>query len=529
MQRVTSNFSKLVNGAAAATAAEHKMTFGQAVRLYPNAIGWSVLLSTAVVMEGYDTNLLGSFYGYPQFQMKYGQPIGDGTYQVSAPWQSGLSNGAQVGEILGLFVNGIVSERYGYRKVMMASLIFVIGAIFINFFSPNVQVLLVGEILCGIPWGVFQTLTTAYAAEVCPVALRAYLTTYVNLCWVIGQLISSGVLRGLLGRTDEWSYRIPFAIQWVWPVFICTGVFFAPESPWWLVRHGKVAEAEHVLHRLTRKGTDVPFDAAATVSMMIHTNELEKEMTAGTSYLDCFKGCDLRRTEIGAVTWAIQNLCGNVFMGYSTYFFEQAGLATDFAYDFSIIMYVIGMAGTISSWFMMNWFGRRTLYMAGLAGMCVLMFIVGFLALSTADAAKWVLASLVLVYTFLYDSTVGPVCYSLVAEIPSTRLRAKSIVISRNVYNIVGIVVSILAPYMFNPSAWNWKGKAGFFWGVSCFICLVWCFFRLPEPKGRTYGELDILFERKISARKFKSTVVDPFHGGIRNKEDAEGSEVEKV
>ncbi|KZT59957.1 raffinose family of oligosaccharides transporter [Calocera cornea HHB12733] len=529
LQREASSFSGIVNDAAAATAAEHQMTFAQAVRLYPKAIGWSILLSTAVVMEGYDTNLLGSFYGYPQFQMKYGQPIGDGTYQVTAAWQSGLSNGAQVGEILGLFINGIVSERFGYRKVMMASLIFVIGAIFINFFSPNTIALLIGEILCGIPWGVFQTLTTAYAAEVCPVALRAYLTTYVNLCWVLGQLISSGILRGLLSRTDEWSYRIPFAIQWVWPVFICTGVFFAPESPWWLVRHGKIAEAEAALHRLTRKGTGVPFDAAATVAMMIHTNELEKEITAGTSYWDCFKGHDLRRTEIGAVAWSIQNLCGNVFMGYSTYFFEQAGLSTDFAYDFSIIMYAIGMVGTISSWFMMNWLGRRTLYIAGLAGMTLLMFIIGFLALSTVDAAKWALASLVLVYTFLYDSTVGPVCYSLVAEIPSTRLRAKSIVISRNVYNIVGIIVAVLAPYMFNPSAWNWKGKAGFFWGASCLLCLVYCYFRLPEPKGRTYGELDILFEGNVPARKFKSTFVDQFHGEEVKRHRGEVSQVEKV
>jgi hypothetical protein len=50
-------------------------------------------------------------------------------------------------------------------------------------------------------------MTTAYASEVCPVALRAYLTTYVNLCWVFGQLIATGVLTSFLKRTDEWAYR----------------------------------------------------------------------------------------------------------------------------------------------------------------------------------------------------------------------------------------------------------------------------------------------------------------------------------
>lgn len=54
----------------------------------------------------------------------------------------------------------------------------------------------------------------------------------------------------------------------------------------------------------------------------------------------------------------------------------------------------------------------------------------------------------------------------------------------------------------------HWRGKAGFFWGGSCFLILVWTYFRLPECKGRSYRELDILFERRVPARKFKQTVV---------------------
>ena len=70
------------------------------------------------------------------------------------------SNGARAGEIIGLLINGIVSERYGYRKTMIGSLLAVTGFFFILFFAPNVQTLVVGEVLCGIPWGIFQTLTT---------------------------------------------------------------------------------------------------------------------------------------------------------------------------------------------------------------------------------------------------------------------------------------------------------------------------------------------------------------------------------
>lgn len=105
--------------------------------------------------------------------------------------------------------------------------------------------LIVAQVLAGVPWGsellstvpdpeylssaerrltdnvVFQTLTTSYAAEVAPVPLRAFLTTWVNACWGIGQLLALGVLRALLTRNDDWGWRIPYALQ-VSRSFSCT-------------------------------------------------------------------------------------------------------------------------------------------------------------------------------------------------------------------------------------------------------------------------------------------------------------------
>lgn len=108
-------------------------------------------------------------------------------------------------------------------------------------------------------------MTTAYASEVAPVALRPYLTTYVNLCWVLGQFIGSGVLKAFLGKDGEWSYRIPFAIQWIWPLPIMIGCIFAPESPWWYVRKGQINNAKHSLRRLTSAEHDSHFNVDETV------------------------------------------------------------------------------------------------------------------------------------------------------------------------------------------------------------------------------------------------------------------------
>ncbi|KAI1761943.1 sugar transporter [Hypoxylon sp. FL1150] len=507
----------VIRNARLATEKEHSMTLWQGLRLYPKAIAWSILISTCIVMEGYDVSLVNNFYAFPQFNQKYGVAItaadGSVTYQVPVSWQAGLSNGAVVGEIIGLLLNGWVSERFGYRYTVIACLVLIIAFTAIFFTAQTVVHLQVAEILCGIPWGVFQTLTITYASEVCPVALRGYLTTYINFCWGVGQMIGIGVIMGNLWRTDEWAYRIPYALQWMWPLPLIIGILFAPESPWWLVRKGKLEDAKHSLLRLTSLDRETDFDADETVAMMVHTSALEQKITKGASYLDCFKGVDRRRTEIVCMCWAIQNLSGNSFSNYSTYFLEQAGLSNDKAYSFAMGQYAINCVGVFGAWTLITLgIGRRTLYLYGLAGLFLILMILGFLGLAPdRNAASLATGSIMLVWALCYQLTVGTVCYSLVAEISTRRLQIKTVVLGRILYNIVGIICGVLTPYMLNPSAWDWSNYAGFFWAGSCFLCFVYTFFRVPEPAGRTFAELDLLFEQKISARKFASTDVDVF------------------
>lgn len=163
--------------ARAATTAEHKMSFGEGIKLYPKAIGWSLLLSLTIIMEGYDTALITSFYAFPVFRRNYGTQVhGTNDYQISPPWQSGLLGAALCGEILGLACNGVLTDRFGYRKTLLGALAWLSVFIFFAFFAFNIEMLLVSQLLCGLSWGIFQTLTTTYAADVMPVALRGYVS-----------------------------------------------------------------------------------------------------------------------------------------------------------------------------------------------------------------------------------------------------------------------------------------------------------------------------------------------------------------
>ncbi|CCC09092.1 hypothetical protein SMACR_03079 [Sordaria macrospora] len=490
---------------------EHEMTLLRAIKLYPKAIGWSVLLSSTLIMEGYDLALLGSLYASPVFNQKFGEFDAEkGKYAVSAAWQSGLSNGARAGEIFGLIFAGWAADRIGYKNTTIASLVLMIAFIFVLFFAPNIKVLVVGEILCGIPWGAFQSVTPAYASEVAPMVLRPYLTTFINMCWVIGQFFAAAVNKGSVDRTDQWAYRIPFGVQWVWPIPILAGLIFAPESPWWYVRHGRKEEAKQSLLRLTSRNQP-GFNVDETLAMIEHTNELEKRLKEGVTFRDCFKGIDLRRTEIVVGIWLVQTLGGQNLMGYFSYFLTQAGMDASNSFSLSMGQYALGMVGTAGSWFLMSRVGRRRIHFSGLCAQFCLLLIVGCLSFGGNKASVWAIGGVLIAFTFVYDFAVGPVTYCLISELSSTRLKAKTIVLARAAYNASNIFVNVMTNYQLSSTAWNWGARTAFFWAGSCLLSAIWVFFRLPEPKGRTYAELDILFEKKVAARKFAKTKVDPF------------------
>ena len=106
---------------------------------------------------------------------------------------------------------------------------------------------------------------------------------------------------------------------------------------------------------------------------MIYTNEMEKQVAAGTAYYDCFKSTDLRRTEIVCMTWIAQTLSGTVVGGLSSYFYVRAGISTQDAYSLSWGQTAIGAAGTIGSWFILDRVGRKKLMCGGMIMMFFLL------------------------------------------------------------------------------------------------------------------------------------------------------------
>ena len=108
-------------------------------------------------------------------------------------------------------------------------------------------------------------------------------------------------------------------------------------------------------------------------------------------------------------------------------------------------------------------------------------------------AFSWTAGSMILLLSATSDFSVGPVVYTIVSELPSTRLRAKSIVLARNAYNIMNLAFTNIISYrQFNQDAWNWGPKACFFWAGINLIMNTYLYFRLRKSFNVSFASSEI-------------------------------------
>lgn len=185
-------------------------------------------------------------------------------------------------------------------------------------------------------------------------------------------------------------------------------------------------------------------------------------------------------------------------------------MSTDFSFKLSLINSCLGLCANIGSWFLTAWFDRRTIYLVGTAVNVTLLFVLGIAAsVPQNNATNYTQAILGVIISFVYAGAMGPITYTIIAETSSVRLRALSTGVGRAAYYVFEIPMIYLASQMLNSTGWNLRGKCGYVWGSTALVCWVLAYFTLPELKGRSYRENDILFNRRIAARKFKTTFVD--------------------
>jgi len=205
-----------------------------------------------------------------------------------------------------------------------------------------------------------------------------------------------------------------------------------------------------------------------------------------------------------------QNLTGNLIANQAVYFFVQAGMSVNTAFALGLITSALQMIFVMLSWILTTYFGRRSIYLWGSGFNTILLIALGIAAsCGKSNAAVLAQASLGLIISVLFTLGPAPASWVIIGETSAIRLRPLTTGMGRASYYIVEIPCIFLGSYMLNPIGGNLGGKCGYVWGANGLLCLITAYFYLPEMKGRSYREIDILFKRRVPARKWKETVID--------------------
>jgi MFS transporter, SP family, general alpha glucoside:H+ symporter len=522
----------LIEGSKRAARREHELTVREAVCKHRAAVLWAAFFCLPNLIIGYEPTIVGTLVGIPEFRKKFGYeyPAGSGSYVLAASWTSAFTYAPIIGYMLSAIWGGWCVDRFGPRKTLLGATVISLATLLMEVLGESAAVIFVGDILTGLLTGSFPVLGPAYISEILPVCLRGIGLSCNNLAQVLGSLIGIGILRGTENRSDKWAYKAPFITEYAFPLIFILGTFLAPETPWFLVKRGRHDEAKKSLER-----TGYGDDLENTLAHMKETIALEAELSNSATYLDCFKGTNFRRTLICAMAYSGQFLCGvNLAASYCTYFFELAGLDTNQAFDMSCGLFALGVVGGFLSWPLMTIWGRRAGYIWTCSFTTVLMYVMGFLGIapSSNNGAMYAKSIMLLLFYFVYNIGLGPIVYVLIAEVPNTTIRGKTLGVACFTPHIFSISITAGLPYAMSPTEANWGAYTGFLFAGLGTLVVVWAIFFLPETKGRTFEELDILFERGISARKFAETDLTDFDRAdvvdgivVRTKEDIEDGE----
>lgn len=411
-------------------------------------------------------------------------------------------SGALIGCIVGGALGGPVSSYLGRKKgLIFAAILFLLSAIGSAipelFISPIgtadytfVYIFIAYRILGGVGVGLASMLSPMYIAEVAPAKIRGKLVACNQFTIILGMLIVYFVNYSIsLKGDDQWLYqtgwRWMFASEIIPASLFLVFLFFVPESPRFLVLKNKKDKALNILSHIN--GKDVGLKVLEDIQHTV-VSKSGKIFSYGVAVV-----------VVGILLSVFQQFVGiNVVLYYAPDIFRKMGSATDVAFLQTIIVGVINLSFTVLAIFTVDRFGRKPLMIIGASGMAFFMFALG-IAFFIKSVGMGALIFM-LGYVACFAMSWGPVTWVLLSEIFPNRIRSKVMAIAVAAQWISNWLVSVTFPMMDDSSFLVGLFNHGFTYWVYGFMgvlaaIFVWKF--VPETKGKTLEQMDILFDKK--------------------------------
>jgi SP family general alpha glucoside:H+ symporter-like MFS transporter len=483
---------------------EKQRSWWQTLRRDPWLLFWAGLMLWTMIVRGFENQASGTVVSIPVFKKKFGERQDDGQYFIETKWLSALNGGATGASIIGSWLGSWLADKYGTKPVILGATVLNIASVGVEFGSTSIEMFFGGKFMNFVAIGTFLSVCTAYISDIAPIAIRATLIGFCNLSQCIGPFIAA-VMANFTSKWDtDWAWKSLITAQWGFAIVALAGQIFMPESPVFLVRKGSFTKAQKSLERMY---TD-PLDATAHLERIKLTLDEAETEKSSTSYMDCFKGTNLRRTLIAIMVFLSEPMSGLGFIGsYGALMYQYVGISEAKSFELQIGGQILSISGATIALLLSDLVGRRPNYVGGCLAISLLLICMAISG--SIDSKSAVLASVgfYTMFNFFYNVGIGSTVYAIAGEVPTSALRAKTLAVALSLSNAFNCFWSFVSPYMFNTDAGNLKAKIGFVFGAIMLVFVVLGWFFLPETKKRSYEELDELFTNKVPARKFKAYV----------------------
>lgn len=430
---------------------------------------------------GYTSGIGGSIIAQPNFIEYF-------NYQSSTGIADTFNGLLSAGGIVGVIIGAILSERYGRRlAIWVGSITGVIGGAIMTG-AVNLGMLYASRVILGIAIGMLVMLVPLYQTEVSPTEGRGLLVCMHGVFLLLGYALSAWINVGFYFVTNKNNWRIPIAIQMLWPLLLACTLFILPESPRWLITHKHVEKARIVMKDLEPDLTDDEFELLYHQLAMENQNSSWKSIITTKSYR--------KRLYIGLLimiggqatgTVAVTNYGPTIYATLGFTYLDQLLISAGYLTS--------GLVWNFVSAFLSDAYGRKTLFIVGSFGSGVVAMtletvMVALYAGTDNKAGNGAAVAFIFLHIFFYGGCVDANTYVYVNEIWPTHIRSKGAALST-----LGLFIGILAFTTGVTTAMEnikWRFFLIFIALTTFFIVVAIFFF--PETKNLSLEEIGEIF-----------------------------------
>jgi sugar porter (SP) family MFS transporter len=393
-----------------------------------------------------------------------------------------------LGAILGAFGSGVLTDKYGRKKILIIVALFFALSCAATALSKTPVGFISARIFGGLAVGAASVLSPMYVAEVSPAGKRGMMVSIYQLTIVLGILISYTINYWLHDADNNWRWM--FATGIIPSVLFFTGLFFIPESPRWLYKAGRKEDSLKVLTRI---------GGAALANIEIEEiAETFKDAHASVKIAELFKPSTRKVMIVGFLLAVLVQVSGiNTVVDYAPKILMSVGIEIKNALLQTSLIGLINGIFTFVAILFIDKIGRRRLYLTGSLGMTITLV---FLAISFYLKVEGIFTLIcIMSFTAFFAACIGPVFWTLVSEIFPNRIRGKALAFASFTQWIFNFLVVLLFPHFLSTF-----GGAMTFLFLAFMSAMQWLFtyLNVPETKGKSLEEIEHYWKRLYEAGK---------------------------